>query len=69
MMETYFQSIPSKALRCFKKLEVLNLSSNNISGWNSDENPFENVTVRIRLLILFLLISYHNNLHKMDHNV
>jgi hypothetical protein len=25
MMETYFQSIPSKALRCFKKLEVLNL--------------------------------------------
>ena len=60
MMETYFQSIPSKALRCFKKLDVLNLSSNNISGWNSDENPFENVTVRIRLLLKSNLIQIIN---------
>lgn len=60
MMGTYFQSIPSKALRCFKKLDNLNLSSNNISGWNSDENPFENVTVRKRLFLKDNLIQIIN---------
>lgn len=60
MMGTYFQSIPSKALRCFKKLEILNLSSNNISGWNSDEYPFENVTVSIRFLFKSNLIQIIN---------
>lgn len=46
---TYFKSIPSNALRCFKKLKVLDLSSNNISSW--DHKTFVNVTIKSQLLL------------------
>lgn len=46
---TYFKSIPSNALRCFKRLKVLDLSSNNISTW--EHETFANVTIRGQLLL------------------
>lgn len=40
--------VPSKTLRCFRKLETLDLSSNGISFWKPD--AFVNVTIHNRVL-------------------